>query len=82
MHLTSPSRKSGLGDHGSKGIQDFINSHSCNHICQGLGLESKQVLQDTFDDLLQEVGDLFGDLEDCASQSKGSFHAFAPSEDM
>ena len=61
-------RTSGLGDHGSKGIQDFIWSHTCNHICQGLELELCKVLQDTLDALLQGFKDVFGGTEDNASR--------------
>ncbi|KAJ2921872.1 hypothetical protein H1R20_g15222, partial [Candolleomyces eurysporus] len=30
---------SGVGDHGEKGIQKFLEDHQCNYICQGLSLE-------------------------------------------
>ncbi|KAM5532479.1 hypothetical protein V8D89_013832 [Ganoderma adspersum] len=40
---------SGIGDHGPKGIQDFISSHTCNHICLGLRLASLDLLQNTLD---------------------------------
>lgn len=56
------SRKSGLGDHGPKGIQDFISSHVCNYICQSLELELLEVLKDTLDNLQGEI-DLFGDFD-------------------
>ena len=58
------SRKSGLGDHGPKGIQDFISSHVCNYICHGLELELLEVLNDTLDSVLQAEVDLFGDFDD------------------
>lgn len=45
-------RTSGIGDHGPKGLQDFVNSHGCNYICNQLHLASSRVLQDTLDDLL------------------------------
>ncbi|KAJ6567493.1 kinase-like domain-containing protein, partial [Mycena sp. CBHHK59/15] len=32
--------KSGLGDHGSKGIKDTIDSHHCNAFCNALELAS------------------------------------------
>lgn len=78
-YCTLSSRTSGLGDHGPKGIQDFITSHTCNHICQALELESSQVLQDTLDDLLQDLGGAHGETD--GSASRGPFHMFAPSEE-
>ena len=71
-------RTSGLGDHGPRGIQDFISSHACNHICQGLELESPQVLRDTLDDLLQDVNRFFDDV--VSSTSNGPLRPLSPSE--
>ncbi|KAI1785491.1 kinase-like domain-containing protein [Ganoderma leucocontextum] len=70
---------SGLGDHGFKGIQDFISSHNCNHICQGLDLASSQILQDTLDDLLQDMHDVLQDVE--GSASKGVPRTLSPCEE-
>nr|VWP02366.1 APH domain-containing protein [Ganoderma boninense] len=43
---------SGIGDHGPRGLQDFISSHTCNHICMALQLASTEILQNTLDELL------------------------------
>nr|VWP01454.1 Lmo1883 protein [Ganoderma boninense] len=47
---------SGIGDHGPKGLKDFVSSHTCNHVCFALQLASSEVLQNTLDDLLAGVG--------------------------
>ncbi|KAF5325455.1 hypothetical protein D9619_009978 [Psilocybe cf. subviscida] len=35
----SPNTDSGIGDHGVKGIEAFVQQHQCNHICRGLNLD-------------------------------------------
>lgn len=47
-------RNSGLGDHGAKGLWDFIHSHTCNSICHNLQLASHDVLADTVRDHVQK----------------------------
>jgi len=31
---------SGIGDHGVPGIKSFLEQHTCNYVCKGLGLAS------------------------------------------
>ena len=69
--LMVPSRMSGLGDHGSKGIEDFISSHICNHICRGLGLEAPAVMKHTLDKVLHNEINLFGDMEEMEEMTVG-----------
>ncbi|KDQ50924.1 hypothetical protein JAAARDRAFT_91717, partial [Jaapia argillacea MUCL 33604] len=45
----TPTKSSGLGDHGVDGIRDFIQSHQCNTICALLKLASPDVLQASLD---------------------------------
>ncbi|KAJ7477359.1 hypothetical protein FB451DRAFT_1454064 [Mycena latifolia] len=41
--------KSGTGDHGPEGIRDTIDSHTCNRLCNALGLPSADILIKTLD---------------------------------
>ena len=43
--------KSGLGDHGSQGLDDFITSHKCTSICTAMNLCSMSDLQATMSKL-------------------------------
>lgn len=33
------SRDSGVGDHGEKGIQSFLDQHECQEMCEGLEMQ-------------------------------------------
>ncbi|KAJ7174850.1 kinase-like domain-containing protein [Mycena filopes] len=48
---------SGAGDHGSKGIRETIESHTCNLLCQGLELSPVSVLLHTLDERIKEAGE-------------------------
>ena len=50
-------RTSGIGDHGVKGVQDFISSHTCSHICLGLQLALPERMQITLDAVTQAGGE-------------------------
>ena len=39
-------RDSGVGDHGTTGIQSFLNDHVCGPVCRKLKLEDLVVDQD------------------------------------
>ncbi|KAJ7207005.1 kinase-like domain-containing protein [Mycena haematopus] len=45
----TPKGKSGPGDHGQEGIQNFIATHQCSAKCEGLGLEALKELEDEED---------------------------------
>lgn len=55
--LTTAFRTSGIGDHGDKGLQDFVSSHICNHICLGLQLSSREIMQNALEDIAQTEGE-------------------------
>ena len=55
--LISELRTSGIGDHGREGLQDFISSHNCSHICLALKLASSEMLQITLDKNLEAGGE-------------------------
>lgn len=40
-------RDSGVGDHGSAGIQTFLDDHVCGPVCRKLRLEDLASVQDT-----------------------------------
>lgn len=40
-------RTSGLGDHGVKGLHDFIAAHECGSTCRSMKLASRDVLKAT-----------------------------------
>ncbi|KAJ7126923.1 kinase-like domain-containing protein [Mycena epipterygia] len=46
--------KSGLGDHGPKGIRDTIDNHSCNAFCKALDLVPMEVLVNSLQARIQE----------------------------
>ncbi|KZP27795.1 hypothetical protein FIBSPDRAFT_1040035 [Athelia psychrophila] len=48
----TPNGKSGLGDHGRLGFEDFLDNHQCTPICLALELPTKQVMQQTLDDII------------------------------
>lgn len=50
-HINS---KSGLGDHGPKGIKDAIDNHRCNIFCKVLELSSADVLHNSLELRIQE----------------------------
>lgn len=54
MYLDSGS---GLGDHGVRGLQDFIKSHTCSGICRALQLVGVPILQNTLDAICGQVND-------------------------
>ena len=46
---------SGLGDHGTKGFQDFAESHQCSHICRELHLCTMDEIKATIEQLERRV---------------------------
>ncbi|KAJ7619919.1 kinase-like domain-containing protein [Mycena polygramma] len=50
-------RKSGMGDHGPKGILETIDSHVCNIFCKALDLSSVAVLRTALQDRIEEQDD-------------------------
>ncbi|KZP10252.1 kinase-like protein, partial [Athelia psychrophila] len=45
----TPDGKSGLGDHGRQGFENFLENHQCNTICMALDLPSISDMRDTLD---------------------------------
>ncbi|KAJ6607986.1 hypothetical protein B0H10DRAFT_1955825 [Mycena sp. CBHHK59/15] len=66
--------KSGLGDHGSKGIKDTIDSHHCNAFCNALELASTDVLLRSLEARIKEHNNkATGQLVDHGSDSDGAY---------
>ena len=45
----SDDQSKGLGENGRQGIHEFIRQHTCNRICQGLGLAHLTDLNNDFE---------------------------------
>nr|VWP02501.1 Reducing polyketide synthase FUB1 (EC (Fusaric acid biosynthesis protein 1) [Ganoderma boninense] len=47
---------SGIGNHGRKGLEDFVSNHTCNHICSALQLALPEIMQNTLDEIFSTQG--------------------------